>query len=42
MKLEVAYEAEKTNSVIFKRCSRIYHELLQSLDMELYDHLMRN
>ena len=40
--LEKAYEEEKAKSVIGKKCSRIYHELLKGRDPELYDHLMLN
>ena len=41
-RLEQAYEDEKAKSVISKKCSRIYHELLKSQDSEVYEHLMAN
>ena len=41
-KLEKAYEVEKSSSVISKKCSRVYHDLLKKQDEELYDHLMEN
>ena len=41
-KLEKAYEEEKQKSVIVKKCSRIYHEILKSQDERLYKHLMDN
>lgn len=41
-KLEKAYEQEKSKSVIMKKCSRIYHEFLKTIDIRLYQHLMRN
>ena len=40
--LEEAYEEEKQKSVIVKKCSRIYHEILKGRDEQLYAHLMAN
>jgi len=40
--LEQAYEEEKAKSVIVKKCTRIYHELLKGRDKILYEHLMNN
>jgi Spy/CpxP family protein refolding chaperone len=41
-KLEKAYETEKSKSVIMKKCNRIYHEFLKTIDGKLYSHLMDN
>jgi len=40
--LEQAYEEEKQKSVIVKKCTRIYHEILKGKDEELYNHLLNN
>lgn len=36
----MAYEQEKSKSIIMKRCNRIYHEYLKNSDQELYNHLI--
>ena len=41
-RLEAAYELEKEQSSIYKRCSRIYHEILKFVDIKLYEHLLAN
>lgn len=39
-KLEAAYEKEKRMSYLFKKSNRIYHQILKTEDVQLWDHLV--